>query len=359
MDRSFYTLYPNLFIILVSDSGVGAKSTAIKIPVSAASGQILVKAIPDINIMRGKLTPGYLVDWMCQAATKHPNGDAELTILASEFKVFSSGAYESSLVKDLTDLFDNGAFEYRTKNAGVYKVDRPCINLLAASTPEWLTTGRASDFIGGGFSSRIIPVAITSEEKPPSWPEKPPSSIDIESKLVADLGEIGQLSGPFFVTTEAKQFIVKWAKIRHKYQSEDQRLKGYYSKKEDMVLKLSMILSASLSSDMVVTEQHMEMGIALLAKLEQTMSFAYQGVAWGEQAKYQDKVLQTIKDAGAIDHSKLLRKYHHCMTGKDLKEIITTLIDEDEILYCIDKVGGKTKVAYSYKGVTQKGRVDP
>jgi len=342
IDRSFYILYPNLYIILVSDSGVGMKSTAFKIGI-----KLLEKAVPDIAVMKGKLTTGYLIDWMQQTMAKNPGGLAELTIFASEFKVFTKGVYsDSSLMEDLTDIYDCGVFEYRTKGQGIYKIEKPCINLSACSTPEWFITGSAADFIGGGLSSRIIPVAILADEKQVANPKKIAMSDEIERKLMADLSQMSQLTGAFFVTKEAEDFFERWYLVRDKYKNPDQRLKGYFSKKHDLVYKVAMIISASINDDLVITEDHIESALSLLGKIELTMTHAYQGVAWGEKAKFQDKVWAKINEVGMIPHAKLLEAFHYCMTGDDLKAIIHTLVDEEKVGYDRLATAGRTKIIY-------------
>lgn len=343
IDRSFYILYPNLYVILVSESGIGMKSTAIKI----GTNTFLAKAVPDLTIMRGAITVKFLIDWMSQAISKSPDQTAEVTIFCEEFKVFAKGLYaDSGIIENLTKLYDGGVWEYGTGGSGIYKVEKPCINLLAASTPEWLTTGSAADFIGGGFSSRITPVAILTDEKQVANPKKVPLSAELEKKLITDLNQISQLGGPFFVTKEAEDFFERWYLVRDKYKNPDQRLKGFYSKKHDLVLKAAMSISVSINDDMVITEEHIESALALLGKIELTMPYAYQGVAWGERAKFQDKVLGKINEVGIIQHSKLLEAFHYCMTGDDLRAIIHTLTEEDKIAFDRVATSGRAKIIY-------------
>jgi hypothetical protein len=95
-----------------------------------------------------------------------------------------------------------------------------------------------------------------------------------------------------------------------------------------------------------VNEDHVESALSLFAKLEVSMSYAYQGVAWGEKAKFQDKVLSKIQESGMIQHAKLLENFHYCMTGDDLKAIIKTLVDEERIAYDRIITTGRTKVVY-------------
>jgi CTP:phosphocholine cytidylyltransferase-like protein len=293
------------------------------------------RACPDVTVMRGKLTIPYLVDWMETALTKNPDGNAEVTVFATEFKVFIKGMMsDSSLIEDLTDLYDNNpTWDYRTKGKGVYQIKRPCINLLACSTPEWLTTGSAADIIGGGFSSRLLPITITKDEKIVSWPKKTQVEKDMEPMLGEDLQTISKLTGEFFVTDTAKEYFDEWYKVRDSYKKDDERLRGYYSKKHDMVLKLSMILSASLDDNMAVDVKHVEAALTMLSQIEKNMSFAYSGVAWGEAAKYNDKVLQRIKDVGeeGIAYAELMRSFHFCMDGDSMKKVLGTLKMEQVI----------------------------
>lgn len=349
MDRGFYTLYPNLYNCFVSSSGVGMKSTARDIGI-----EIMEKACPEVTVMRGKLTIPYLVVWMQTALTKNPEGNAEVTIYSREFKVFTKGIVsDSSLIEDLTDLYDcPPEWDYRTKTQGIFNIKRPCINIQACSTPEWLTTGSAADVIGGGFSSRLLPIAITKDEKSISWPKKTELEKDLEGLLIEDLQAISKLNGSFFVTDSAKEYFDQWYQVRDKYKKDDERLKGYYSKKHDMVLKLAMILSVSLDDNMSVDVNHIEAALAMLGQIEVSMSFAYTGVAWGEAAKYNDRVLQKIKDAGegGIAHSELMRAFHFCMDSEALKKVIGTLRIEGTVTWETVQTKTKQKVVYKYVG---------
>ncbi len=349
MDRGFYTLYPNLYTCLVSPSGVGMKSTARDIGID-----LMEKACPDVTVMRGKLTIPYLVLWMQTAITKNPDGNAEVTIYSREFKVFTKGIVsDSSLIEDLTDLYDcPPTWDYRTKTQGVYIIKRPCINIQACSTPEWLTTGSAADLIGGGFSSRLLPIALTKDEKSVSWPEKTELEKELEGILIEDLQSVAKLSGGFFVTRSAKEYFDEWYQARDKYKRDDERLRGYYAKKHDMVLKLAMILSVSLDDNMSVDVNHIEAALAMLGQIEVNMSFAYTGMAWGESARYNDRVLQKIKDAGVggISHSDLMRAFHFCMDGEMLRKVIQTLRVERMVEWEEVQTKTKKKIVYKYIG---------
>lgn len=346
MNLNYFIVYPNLYTILVSDSGVGNKTTAIKIGTEG-----FLAKVPNIMIMRGALTSAYLADWMVQATAKNSRKAAEVTVFCEEFKVFAKGLYaDSGLIENLTKLYDCGTWDYRTKGGGAIVVDNPCVNILAASTPEWLTTGSAADFIGGGFSSRIIPAAILKDEKEIAIPKMPPAIKALEPLLLADLISMERLQGEFIFTKDGEDFFINWYGVRRKHENPDQRMRGFYAKKHTLVLKVAMILSISLDDNLIVTEDHIQAALQLIGKLELNIPFAFQGVAWGEQAKYQDKVLMKIKASGEIGHSELMQHFHYAMSGSDLKQIIQTLLDEDVISFEKKATGGKMKIIYKWKG---------
>ena len=347
IDRGFYTLYPNLYIILVAPSGVGCKSTALNIGVR----NFLVKANPTAAVMQGKLTIPYLIDFMASLQNKNPKANAEVTIVCGEFKTFAQGIQsDSGLIADLTHIYDcPDPWEYRSKGQGIYTIPRVCVNLFAASTPEWLTTGSAADFIGGGFSSRIIPVALQANEREIAWPTKSQAAKELEDKLVEDLKDIAKLDGPFLVIQEARDYFEDWYKNRNKLMMNDQRMAGFYSKKHDMVLKVAMALSASASSDMVVTKEHIHTALALFVNIEKMMPFAYQGVAWSEESKFHDKIIAEIAQKGEISHTDLMKSFRYCVSGEDMKKILATLIDTDEIGYRKEGSTGRQKMIYFIK----------
>jgi len=337
----YYSIFPNLYTILVSDSGVGNKSTAIKI----GGENILAKAnIPDFAIMRGTLTIPYLIEWMVRTQNSNPDKFAEVTILCDEFKVFARGAYaDSGLIEGLTKLYDCGPFEYRLKNSPISVVDKPCVNIIAASTPEWLAVGSAADFIGGGFSSRIIPAAILKDERIVPRPKMTQTEKALEKMLINDLSIIGALAGQFLITQKAEQYYDDWYTVRIKTQNPDLRMRGYYAKKHTLVWKLAMILSLNINDDLVITEDHIEAALKLLGKLELTIPFAFQGVAWGEQAKMQEKVMIEIHKRKEVVYSELLQSVHHLMGTTELQQILQTLKDEEKIDSKKVSTGGKQK----------------
>jgi hypothetical protein len=96
----YYRIYPNIYKVLVSPSGVGRKGTAMKLGV-----QILDKSGVEIPNIRGKITSTRIVSRLIKTQEKHPQRISTLLIYSEEFKVFTRGIMkDSSLVEDHTAL---------------------------------------------------------------------------------------------------------------------------------------------------------------------------------------------------------------------------------------------------------------
>ena len=347
IDRSYYLLYPNMYIVLVSPSGVGMKGTALSQGV-----ELVDKSQVPVNILRGKITPTRLISRLNSAALQSPGGDAELMILSREFKVFTKGIIkDSSLIEDLTDLYDNHPFDYETEHSIQQQIKRPCLSILAASTPEWLSGGSAGDIMSGGFGARIVPITVLKDEKQIAWPEKTPTEVALQEKLIHDLQSISMLKGVYYVTQPAKKLFEDWYMKRQETRKEiDTRLDGYYSKKHDLMLKLSLILAASMSNERVVDEIHLQTAMFLLEENEKTLKFAYSGAAVNIEMRYRDQVLAKIKDKGEVSHSDLAQYFYHGLGRKGLREVLYGLLEEKQIEAETIKTKSKPKLVYRFTG---------
>jgi hypothetical protein len=344
-EEGYYDLYPNLYIVLVSPSGVGMKGTAMNLGVDLLNASTL-----PVDILRGKISSTRLVTRLASSALMNSEGNAELLIFSQEFKVFTKGVMkDSSLIEDLTDLYDNKPFDYETEHSVRQQIKRPCLNIIAASTPEWLNTGAAGEYMSGGFGARILPITVLKEEKEIAWATKTHTEKDLQVKLVHDLQRIGELKGQYYVTAGAHDFFEKWY-MRRKASRVllDSRLDGYFSKKHDKILRLSMILSATLSNEMVVDTVHIQTALALLAENEKTILFAYSGAAANVESKYRDQVLAKIEERGEVSHTELGQFFYHGLGRVGLRTVIYGLLEEQVITSETIKTSSKPKVVYRF-----------
>ena len=265
--------------------------------------------------------------------------EACFSLYAPEMKSFIGDLNKTELVTLLTSMYTcPDAPEYRTKDqlskGGVYKFKNVCINLLACSTPEWLTTGTTTDDISGGFTGRFVYVYQNTIERMVPFPEDfiTKDIQQLRQNLISDLIHIQTLKGPFVITDQAKAAYIIWYMDRQK-ECKDERLKGYFARKRDLVFKIAMLLSVASDDYLVIDEKILNKTWELLTETEISMAEAFSGVVDDPGMKYKDAVLSQIAASPGkqLTRSELLRRNWNRFDGLILDRIITNLVDAQMI----------------------------
>ena len=130
LDRGYYTLYPNLYVVLVAESEVCMKTTAADIGINILG---MIENAP--AVFAQKITPEALVSGLCNECAVDEAGvvfkNACGVIYAEELSVFlGKEAYASGMVSILTSLYGcRDKWEYETIGRGTDIAYTTCINL--------------------------------------------------------------------------------------------------------------------------------------------------------------------------------------------------------------------------------------
>lgn len=330
IDRTYYKIFPNLFVILVAGSGMCRKSSAIHI------GVRILKAIKDPPLMFSqKITAEALI----QALQEHMrDGTMVGLVYADELSVFMGGdAVKSGLIPLLTNLYDgHDEWSYHTRGRGVEKLENVCISMIAASTLEWLKNSIPMDAIGGGFTGRIIFIHEACPNKPNLFPKKCEGFDTMFHNLVHDLDEISRYKGDVIITDGALRYMEDWYINKHFYEPRDPNVSGYYARKHDHVLKVATLLSVSEGPSITVTEKHIVDALTLLEHTEQKLEEVAATVSTSTASSSTEKVLDVIRRYKRIEHSTLLQKCWRFTSAQDMQLIIQTLVEGKQIKESID-----------------------
>lgn len=330
-DRTYYVLYPNLYVILVAGSAECRKSVASSI------GVRILRHVDGIRVFRGKASVEGLLDFMLESQP-HQVGtrivtDNSVYIYASELSMFLSKAtYTSEMIPMFLDFSageENSIFKTRT--GGEYTIPKPLPSLFAASTPDQLKDCLSYGSFSSGFAGRVLFVYET-EARRIAWTDHSPEMKELEKKLINDLQHISQLYGAFSITEEAREFFKNWYENPIQSKIEDPRLSGYYGRKHDFVFKLAMILAVSRSDELVIQKTHLQLAMNTLNSLELKMLGAFQYVGTNSAALAEDILTIITGNKGVILHSLLLSKlrgrvntlqeFQDCLKGlKEMKQI--------------------------------------
>jgi molybdopterin-binding protein len=351
IDMAYYTIFPNLYIILVADSAVCRKSTAIKI------GTKLLKQIEDPPFLFSqKITPEALIGSLvnqCRIDTQTGEviKNATALVAVDELSIFlGKEAYSSGLIAILTSLYDcSDEWEYETRSRGPEVAYNTCINMIAASTPEWLRLAIPPDAVGGGFTSRINFVYQSFSDKINPLPILHPEHHKMKENLIHDLSLIRRLSGPFAMTKEAREWYIEWYTSHRKEMLEKEDKDGSGERvvrTEDILLKLSMCFSVAENDNMIITLEHFESALRALMENDKHMPETLRMLASSSLGLDANKVMNIIKKAPVgIAHSNLQQKVYHLLDSKRLKEVLDTLLEAQFIELNTNTKGG---IVYNY-----------
>ena len=342
LPRGYFNIFPNLYVALVAPSGF-TKTSAADIATS------LLKEIKEVELIEEKVTSWYILDYFSDLTTT--KGECCVTMYAPEMKTFLGDLNKAELVAMLTSFYGcPSSSSFRTKgNKGAAVFQNICLNLLACSTPEWLTLGTTTDEIAGGFTGRFVYVFEDTPERSFAFPEDhvTPQTKALRQDLIDDLKEISKIKGDFIITDQAKADYLIWYSTRDK-ECTDERLRGYYARKRDLIFKVAMILSVAKDDSLIIDEDTLSTTHSILNQIETKMQAAFSGIVDDPALKYKDLIVSQLAKSPSQQMSKadLLKKNWNKFDSIVLDRIVTNLIDANMVDFFSQKRGKSVDIIY-------------
>lgn len=319
--RGHACIYPNHYIILVAPSGRCKKTSAADIGVE------LLYNIPNINIVAEKITPEALAEAL--QSTSSETKECRGFIYAPELPVFlGKQQYNEGMIDLLTRIADSPAkWEYRTRTKKIVQLTNLYATLLACVTPSKLSTTIPETAFGGGFMSRIMFIMQKVSDRTLAHP--PPRNAALREELIERLKVFSNTKACFTYTPEALEWYTKWyAQLQKEANKiDDERLSGYFARKHDHLLRLTMILILSADASPVFTVPFFEETLTILNKVETIMPDAFISAGDSIVGANSHRILEQLKKAGpkGLSKSELTKKNYRYGSGKAIQEILYTL----------------------------------
>ena len=320
---------PNLYILFIAKAGRARKST------TANYSEELMDELTHITKSPELVTKESLLSTLVKS------DDAAMSILAPEFGEFmvKSGP---EMYGFLTNMYDGKRrIVGSTLSRGVEFVERPCVNLLGATTPEWVAANMPADVIGGGFASRVIFVFESTVRRRQLYFE----NLDHDAlerlrvRLVADLDHIARnINGDFSIEDDAKSFMEEWYRDNADAPPDaDSNLAGYYERKPAHIHKVAMLLHLAYSDELVLTKKDFKDAIELLHEVEVKLPETFQAIGRNPYTLDLKNMAEYIKQKGRVSERELRRKFYNVAARpEDLDGMIQSLIDLGRISMIID-----------------------
>jgi hypothetical protein len=315
----YFNVHTNMYIILVSKAGKGKKTTAMNI------GKHLLSDVEGIAFAADSTSVAAFVKQLSDLKDKPHQS---LNSFTSELGTLLKQG-DSDMVNFLTDIFDgNPDWHKQTIGRGKEKIAKPWLNVLAATTPNWLGDNLSLLAVGGGLMARTILVHEDQRILKRGLPEEDPRLIQLRSELVEDLAHIATLEGKFEFSPEAREFYEQWYLDESRFPSfNDERLAGYFDRKHIHVLKVAMAVSMSHKDALVLEPHDLQVALQILGAAEPGMYRAMASVGKNMQSTTTERVLGQIASAGpcGLAFKEILKTNIHDVDMADLTKILENL----------------------------------
>lgn len=345
--QPYYTWTPNFYIVFVAKPGIVTKSTSIN------NGKRLLREIPGIHFGPDAITWQALISTLAKSVEHllHPDGHLEpmccLTFTASEFGSLID-LQDRQMINILVDLWDgrDDAWQKVTKSQGIDIVENPWINIMAATTPSWLSDNLPRQMIGGGFTSRCLFIFGETKRHLVAYPSE---LINVQQfqqhkdDLIHDLEQIALLQGEVKLTPEAIKFGTIWYKNHYqKMLSCTTDAGGYMSRKQCHLHKLAIVLSAAKRDDLVITELELAAADKILEAIETDMGHVFQLIQTTTEMEKTTNLVEIVQKIGSIPKAELYRT--HFMTSLSYTEFEQALKSAIQAGYVVEGIRGSMVV---------------
>ena len=340
-------IHPNLYVVLCGGPGCGKTTVS-----NVATGFIktynktLGPSNGGIRFGPDKVTPAALLLRLART-TKTIDGipgsikQSAMFLHSTELSTLIKDIGGGALTDDLLKLYDcDDVFEKETVKDHVMKISGPCLNLLADTTPSFLSGFLPREESGTGFTARIL---FATHLGPVEMDENVPDGDPIlKTQIVTGLSRIHSMMGPFQVSASAERYWSNWWQI-HREQMfkihDGNFMRYFYARKPVHVRKVAMVLSACRDSCRILEVEDFKNAIEFIEDLEPEMAMSFGVQDYRRTWDFSKQIADLIPFDKEISKAELIGAlWASGMGGRidDLNANLSTLIEGGLIRIRVD-----------------------
>lgn len=280
VDRGGAPVYLNLFALLIAESGVTRKSTAVR------HGTAFARVIAGENgheLIEAKITPEMLEEKLHKQAIK--TGSSSAIISISELVTFlGREKYVSTMPTLLTDLYDCPELRSGggTLGTGERTQRNVYLSFLSASTPSWLVRAVNPDVIEGGFTSRVMFICAEEPKRRSPWPE--PQDDEIRERLLEQLRRISLRAKEverIQISPGGRKAFERWYKSRLLHRDPFRR--SFQSREDAHILRLAAFFCIN-DDTWVIQHTHILNAIKVITQVREDGAAIFEGTGTSSRA---------------------------------------------------------------------------
>jgi hypothetical protein len=339
IDMKKFQWTPNFYIILVGPPGVAAKSTSISMGMDLLSKVQGIKFGPESmtwqKLARSLSDAIEHVEYTNSAGEKDRIPMSCLTIQVSELGTFIH-AEDDQLLSFLIRMWDGqrDKFRHETVGGGTVEIDNPWLNVISATTPAWLKANFPESMVSGGLTSRVVFVYGDKKRSLIPYPDEVIANVEyhkLRSDLIADLGEISKLAGPYQLSPFAREWGRAWyadhnnPDLRPPHLSSE-RFGGYLARKQTHLHKFAIILAAAKRSSLTIEEDDLKESDSIISDNERDMIQVFESIGVTDQRSHVNEIVSIVHFSGFMTSKGLWSRSMNHMTLREFEEAVRAAI---------------------------------
>ena len=324
VNRGGAPVYLNIFTILVAESGVTRKSTAVR-----HAAKLARQMVDDKLLVEAKITPELLEERLHRQTLEH--GYAQAAISISELVTFlGREKYVSTMPTLLTDLYD--CPELRSGGGSISTGSRDLKNVfvsfLSASTPSWLVRAVNPDVIEGGFTSRVMFIVAEEPKRRQSWPEQQNETIGIRifehlNNINAQAKQVQRIE----ISEGGRRTFDRWYRSRALHR--DPFRSSFQSREDAHILRLSAFLAIN-DHTWHIQHNHVLAAIKIITEVREDGASIFEGTGSSSRLVYGiDKIRDKLLSAGinGCPQRELTKACSQYMDAGHMKAVLDIMHD--------------------------------
>jgi hypothetical protein len=290
-----------------------------------------------INLYEGKASGPQMYNEM-QPTSRQPHRNLIYVVHDELANCLGLREYADQFLTSQTQMYYGSPFREGTRTSGIVKLEKYCMNWIAATTPQYMKSVIKPHHIDGGLFSRMITVREGYTNRKVFRVKRLDDFDQVERYLVARINGFFLMNGEFVRTPEAEAFEEKW------YMAEE-----LPTRKHDIMMKVALTLAVADGSENIIQQKHIQEAIDLVnwtAPPKDVIQHA-QAQQVNPRITISDDIRMTIAAtcrAKGTCQRQLITKYANRKWGvlkDDLEKILVTLEQEGQIKKIENRRGEK------------------
>ena len=324
-----WTCWPHQYIIFVAPPGFG-KTTSVKFATS------LLSQVGELRSSPTFLSSAAMISTLTTAK------DTAMYMVVEELGdlVNKTGL---EMFEFLTGMYDGKtSIEASTISRGIEFAVKPTINMIAATTPQWISANMPEALIGGGFASRVIFIYEDVRRTKQMYYKhimKDNNFPQLEKDLLEDLIKIHELEGEYQIEDNALVFMENWYQKEHNTMGVHPKLLGYLERKPTHIHKIAQLLHLAYSDDFTLTIDDFKKAKSILEATERNLLKVFAGVGKNIYSIDMDLILKFVRENKKVKQEEIIREFQSNAEPKKLLELVGDLMVAKKLKATVTDVG--------------------